>query len=89
MSIDVPTIRAGALEKLRGGGGHTIRGAVDEACDDIGLDDKEQRAFVTELLVAGLDRYEICKICHGTLLGGAERAFGTCGHCGQRGAKAS
>lgn len=86
MSIDVPTIREHALSKLRGGG-YTIIEAVTEAtCEapiDWGEGGEAQRLFVITLLTADLDRNESCNVCGGVLIG-AERALGSCGHCGGR-----
>ena len=86
MSIDVPTIREAALKKLRGGG-YDIESAVTEATEeapiDWGANAETQQEFVVTLLTAGLDQHESCSVCGGALIG-AERALGTCGHCGGR-----
>lgn len=85
-TIDVPTIRAAALEKLRGGG-YDIHDAVTEATEEALTEEGDpadaKRDFITTLLIAGLDRHESCSVCGGALIG-AERALGTCGHCGGR-----
>ena len=86
MSIDVPSIRAAALEKLRAGG-YDIHDAVTEATEEApinwGDNAGAQHEFVITLLTAGLDQHESCSVCGGALIG-AERALGTCGHCGGR-----
>ncbi len=86
MTIDVPTIRAAALTKLRAGG-YTIEAAVTEATEEAPIPEGERgddtRRFVITLLTAGLDRHESCMVCGGELTG-AERALGTCGHDGGR-----
>lgn len=82
MRIDAPAIRASAIEKLLAGG-YTIREAVTEAAEEDTSLDQTQRDFVVEILRAGLDRNDNCAVCKCALIG-AERAFGTCGHCDRR-----
>ncbi len=89
MTIDVPAIRENALEKLRRGG-YTIEEAVTEATEEAPIEKVEKgdqgdatSDFIITLLTAGLDRHESCISCSGALVG-AERALGTCGHCGRR-----
>lgn len=86
MTIDVPAIREAALEKLRSGG-YTINEAVTEATEEAPIEKRDQgdatSDFIITLLTAGLDRHKHCKSCSGALIG-AERALGTCGHCGRR-----
>lgn len=86
MSIDVPTIRENALAKLRRGG-YTIAKAVLEATEEAPIEKGSRgdasRRFISTLLTAGLDRHDQCRSC-GAALVGAERALGTCGHCGKR-----
>lgn len=87
MIIDVPSIREAALGKFRGGG-YTVHDAVTEATEEApinwGDNAGAQHEFVISLLTAGLeDRHESCSVCGGALIE-AERALGTCGHCGGR-----
>jgi hypothetical protein len=85
-TIDVPSIRKAALEKLRGGG-YDIHEAVTEATEEAPIDwgdsAEAQQEFIITLLSAGLEQHESCRVCGGALIG-AERALGTCGHDGGR-----